>query len=206
MRLRNTINHYLNFGYRKYSIIFSIRTQNGCKHCTHEEKNLWSEQLLLLFRKLISFFQEKSASLSSAGKPFSSDLKDWKVKILPLDVNHDHASRSHWVYQITKFISCQKFFPLFRPLNILQKYYQLVETLMFISMQKLTPSLTSFFWDYFEYFENAWSCPSIMTVSPYRKLCDGQNAEINLLETLMFICMQKNRLHHSLLSWDISKK
>ena len=43
------------------------------------------------------FFQEESASLSSARNPFSSDLEDWKVKILPLDVNHGHASRSHWV-------------------------------------------------------------------------------------------------------------
>ena len=32
--------HCLNFGYRKCGIIFSIRTQNGCTHCTHEGKNL----------------------------------------------------------------------------------------------------------------------------------------------------------------------
>ena len=31
----------LNFGYRKYGIIiFSIRTENGCTRCTHEEKNV----------------------------------------------------------------------------------------------------------------------------------------------------------------------
>ena len=29
--------HCLNFGYHKYGIIFSIRTQNGCTRCTHEE-------------------------------------------------------------------------------------------------------------------------------------------------------------------------
>ena len=33
--------HCLNFRYRKYGIIiFSIQTQDGCTHCTHEEKNL----------------------------------------------------------------------------------------------------------------------------------------------------------------------
>ena len=31
--------HCLNYEYRKYGIIiFSIRTQNGCIRCTHEEK------------------------------------------------------------------------------------------------------------------------------------------------------------------------
>ena len=30
----------LNFGYRKYGIIFSIRTQNGCTHCKNEGKNM----------------------------------------------------------------------------------------------------------------------------------------------------------------------
>ena len=41
--------HCLNFGYGKYGFFFSIRTQNGCTRCTHEEKNLRSEQLLILF-------------------------------------------------------------------------------------------------------------------------------------------------------------
>ena len=50
--------HYLNFEYRWYGIIiFSIWTQNGCTRCTQDEKNLWSEQLLMLFKKdLISFY------------------------------------------------------------------------------------------------------------------------------------------------------
>ena len=30
--------HCYNFGYRKYSIIFSIRNQNGYTRSTHEEK------------------------------------------------------------------------------------------------------------------------------------------------------------------------
>ena len=30
--------HCLNFGYRKYCIIFSIQTQNGCTNCMHEGK------------------------------------------------------------------------------------------------------------------------------------------------------------------------
>ena len=36
----------LNFRYHKY-IIFLIRTQNGCTHCMHEEKNLSRDQLNL---------------------------------------------------------------------------------------------------------------------------------------------------------------
>ena len=44
--------------------------------------------------------------------------------------------------------------------------------------KKWTPLLTSFFWDivkilktyYFEYFENAWSYPAVMLVSPCRHL------------------------------------
>ena len=36
----NKFCHCLDFGYRKYSIIFSIRTQNGCTHCTYKEKHL----------------------------------------------------------------------------------------------------------------------------------------------------------------------
>ena len=37
-------------------LFFSIQTKNGCSHCSHEEKNLWSEQLLILFNEdLISF-------------------------------------------------------------------------------------------------------------------------------------------------------
>ena len=33
--------HYLNFIYRKYGIIiFSVRTEDGCRRCTHEEKNV----------------------------------------------------------------------------------------------------------------------------------------------------------------------
>ena len=47
--------HCLNFGYHKYSIIFSIQTQNGCTGCTHKEKKLWSKQLLILFKKKSSF-------------------------------------------------------------------------------------------------------------------------------------------------------
>ena len=30
-------------------VFFSIQTQNDCTRCTQEEKNLWSEQLLMLF-------------------------------------------------------------------------------------------------------------------------------------------------------------
>ena len=50
---------------------------------------------------------------------------------------------------------------------------------------------------YFEYFENAWSCPS---PSPSRfhdyvyhlvEIFDAQNVEINLQETLMFLYLQK---------------
>ena len=48
--------HCLDFGYHKYGIIFLIRTQSGCTLCMHEEKNLWSEQLLILFLKEIIFF------------------------------------------------------------------------------------------------------------------------------------------------------
>ena len=46
----------LNFGYRKYDIIFSVRTLNGCTRCTQELKNLRREQLLILSEEeLISF-------------------------------------------------------------------------------------------------------------------------------------------------------
>ena len=32
-------------------IIFSIQTQNGCTSCMHEEKNMWTEQILKLFQE-----------------------------------------------------------------------------------------------------------------------------------------------------------
>ena len=43
---------------------------------------------------------------------------------------------------------------------------------------------------FFEYLDNAWSCPSITIVSTSRNF-DAQSAEIDLYETLIFICMQK---------------
>ena len=60
-----TFSHCQNFEYRKYGIIFSIRTQNGCTRRTHKE-NLWSEQLLILLKKvnfIFIFFQEQLAFL-----------------------------------------------------------------------------------------------------------------------------------------------
>ena len=59
-----------------------------------------------------------------------------------------------------------------------KKKSQLVETLMFICMQKMIFLPNFFFWDivkilqtyYFEYFENAWSYPEVMVVSPCRHL------------------------------------
>ena len=62
--------HCLDFGYHKCGVIFLIRTQSGCTLCMHEEKNLWSEQLLILFLKelIFFFFQEEIASLLNAGK------------------------------------------------------------------------------------------------------------------------------------------
>ena len=52
------------------------------KRYIHEEKDLWSEQLLIFLRRMIilMFSQEKLTSLLSAGKPFSSDLQGWKTK------------------------------------------------------------------------------------------------------------------------------
>ena len=82
--------------------------------------------------------------------------------------------------------------------------------------KKWTPFLTSFLryckyiadilqTCYFEYFENAWSCPSIMTVSPCRKLlcwkCWNQ-----IIGNFHAYLHAKNRLLHSLLSKDIAKK
>ena len=52
--------HCLNFGYRKYAIIFSIHTQNVCTQYIHEGKNLWSEQFLIFQKEF--HFQERLAS------------------------------------------------------------------------------------------------------------------------------------------------
>ena len=64
--------HCFDFGYYRCGIIFSIWTQNEFTHCMDEEKNLWSEQLLILFKKeLISFcffFQEEIASFLGVEK------------------------------------------------------------------------------------------------------------------------------------------
>ena len=58
--------HYLDFGYCKDGIIiFSIQIENGCTRCTHEEKNLWSEQLLIPFLRPLYwfFFHEELAAI-----------------------------------------------------------------------------------------------------------------------------------------------
>ena len=58
---------------------------------------------------------------------------------------------------------------------------------MFICMQKMNSFPNFFFWDivkilqtyYFEYFENAWSYPAVMIVSPC-SIFDVQSVEMNL--------------------------
>ena len=79
--------------------------------------------------------------------------------------------------------------------------------LMFICMRKWTPFLTSFLrlqTCYFEYFENARSCPPIVVVSPCRKFwcskCWNQLVGNWCLHA-------KSQLHHKLFFcfWDIVK-
>ena len=83
---------------------------------------------------------------------------------------------------------------------------------MFISKEKISSIPNFFFQDivkilqtcYTEYFENPWSCPSIMIVSPCRKLwcskCWNQFAG-----NFDHYLHAKNQLRISILFWDIVK-
>ena len=93
-----------------------------------------------------------------------------------------------------------------------QKQSQLVETSMFICMQNMSSLPNFLFWDvvkilqtyYFEYFQNAWSYPAVMIVSPSRHLwcpkCWNQpagNFDVHL--------QAKNAFSSYLLFWYIVK-
>ena len=37
------LSHWMNFGYGKHGVIFSIQTPNGCIHCMHTQKSvMWT--------------------------------------------------------------------------------------------------------------------------------------------------------------------
>ena len=58
--------HGLNFRYRECGIIFSILTQNGCKHCTHKKKSMkWTtlDTFLRGVNFILMFLQEELTSL-----------------------------------------------------------------------------------------------------------------------------------------------
>ena len=88
----------------------------------------------------------------------------------------------------------------------------LMETLAFICIHKMN-SVPNFFskdivkilqTSHFEYFENAWSCPSIIIVSPCRRLL-SPHCWNQVVGNFYVYLHAKKQLHHSLLSWSDCK-
>ena len=101
--------------YRKDSIIFLIQTQNCHTRLTYKEKNLWSEQILIFFKKSSFHFDVFSIRITfsfKCGKAIFQQSRSLKSQSFPLGVNHGLNTDFS---KFSKFMSSQKHFPNFDP-------------------------------------------------------------------------------------------
>ena len=111
----------------------------------------------------------------------SSNKHGW-TPVKYLNILHDNRTQKWLQHSLQKILPTSYFgyfwhiWPL--PSKTITPTCQLVETLMFICMQKMNSLPNLYFWDivkilqtyYFDYFENDWSYPAVMIVSPCKHL------------------------------------
>ena len=152
-------------------------------------------------------------------KETSNNKPDW-TPVKYLIVLHHNRTQKQLQHSFLNMLQKYYQLPILGTLDISghlhQKQPQLVKTLMFICMEKMNSLPNFFFWDivkilqtyYFEYFENAWSYPAVMIVSPCRHLwcpkCWNQlvgnfdvylHAKINFISNFFFKILWRHCKH-----------